>query len=164
MSRRIAAAAGLGVLLAVAGSAQAAGDASAWRNVTTGGTLRPGVTDLVPFAPDQRFGPPEFSYAIPGAATRKVPGVATMAFGKGRAVQMPWLPEWQYYRDGLPVHQQLLAGLIARYAPAQKATLTGDGPVELMIQAMPSGGLLMHVVNYAGQRNGRYDVPPKLHG
>jgi hypothetical protein len=128
------------------------------------GTLRPGVTDLVPFAPDQRFGPPEFSYAIPGAATRKVPGVATMAFGKGRAVQMPWLPEWQYYRDGLPVHQQLLAGLIARYAPAQKATLTGDGPVELMVQAMPSGGLLMHVVNYAGQRNGRYDVPPKLHG
>jgi hypothetical protein len=28
----------------------------------------------------------------------------------------------------------------------------------------PDGRALLHVVNYAGQRNGRYNVPPQLHG
>jgi hypothetical protein len=27
-----------------------------------------------------------------------------------------------------------------------------------------SGATLIHVINYAGQRNGRYDPPPLLHG
>lgn len=66
MSRRIAAAAGLGVLLAVAGSAQAAGDASAWRNVTTGGTLRPGVYGRIVIK--GKAAPPPVIYADPVVA------------------------------------------------------------------------------------------------
>ncbi|MBL8555601.1 MAG: hypothetical protein JNL41_15115 [Phenylobacterium sp.] len=129
-----------------------------------GGRLRPGTTDLVPFAPDERWGPPEFSYAIPGDTPRKIPGVAVRAHGKGHAVHIPWLNEWQYYRDGLPMHQQLIAALAARYAPASRWALTGDGPLELNALRTGDGGTLLHVINYAGQRNGRYDMPPKLHG
>ena len=129
-----------------------------------GGMLRPGATNLVPFAPDQRFGPPEFSYAIPGDPARKEPGVIAMPFGKGHAVHVPWLFDWQYFRDGLPVHQQLLGKLIERYAPPAPWTLTGDGAVELTAQRTTSGQTLLHIVNYAGQRNGRYDTAPRLHG
>jgi hypothetical protein len=128
------------------------------------GTSKAGVENLVPFAPDQRFGPPEFSYAVPGAIVRTSPGVAHLAHGKGHAVHIPWLLDWHYYRDGLPIHQQLLAGLIARYAPAQRVTLTGTGPVELAVQRRGEKALLVHVINYAGQRNGRYDTPPDIHG
>ena len=32
--------------------------------------LRPQARNLIPFAPEQRFGPPEFSYAIPGITAR----------------------------------------------------------------------------------------------
>lgn len=129
-----------------------------------GGELRRGATNLVPFAPNQRYGPPEFSYAIPDDKPRTVPGVAVVAHGRGHTVHIPWLYEWQYYRDNLPMHQQLLAGLIQRYAPAQAWTLTGDGPVELAAQRTAVGATLIHVINYAGQRNGRYNEPPKLHG
>jgi len=129
-----------------------------------GGALRPGATDLIPFAPDQRFGPPEFSYAIPGDQPRKDPGVITMTHGKGRTVHVPWLFDWQYYRDNLPIHQQLLAKLIEAYSPSSPWVLTGDGAIELMALRTAAGGTLLHVVNYAGQRNSRYDTAPRLHG
>ena len=29
--------------------------------------------------------------------------------GKGHAVHIPWHIDWQYYRDGLPVHQEIIA-------------------------------------------------------
>ncbi|QJU58365.1 hypothetical protein HL653_11795 [Sphingomonas sp. AP4-R1] len=130
-----------------------------------GGPIKPKATNLLAFAPDQRFGPPEFSYAIPNAPIRKSPGVSLMPFGKGHAVHIPWLIEWNYYRDGLPVHQQLIAGLIVRYGAPQRVTLAGNGPVEVMqLTRAADGATLIHVVNYAGQRNGRYDVPPQISG
>lgn len=128
-----------------------------------GGQLAGDASNLVPFAPDQRFGPPELSYAIPGDKPRTVPGVVTATSGQGRTVHVPWLFDWQYYRDGLPVHQQLLGKLIERYAPPSPWILAGDGAVELTAQRTAAGKTLLHIVNYAGQRNGRYDPAPKLH-
>jgi len=128
------------------------------------GTLRADVRDLIPFAPDQRYGPPEFSYAPPDAPTRKLAGVAVREHGKGHAVHIPWHIDWQYNRDGLPVHQEIIAALIARYGPQQRYVLTGDGAVELMQLSRANGQTLLHVINYSGQRNGRYNVPPLLHG
>jgi len=56
---------------------------------------------------------------------------------------------------------------VARHGAAPRFVLTGRGPVELM-QLGPggssAGSALLTVVNYAGQRNGRYDDPPLLHG
>jgi hypothetical protein len=130
-----------------------------------GGALKAGAANLMGFAPDQRFGPPEFSYAVPGSGVRASPGVTAFAYGKGHAVHIPWFIEWHYYRDGLPVHQQLMASLIARYAPAQACTLAGEGAVELMYLRRGSAGpMLLHVVNYAGQRNTLYAPAPHLHG
>lgn len=129
-----------------------------------GGRLRAGTRDLVPFAPDERWGPPEYSYAIPGDKPRTLPGVAVRAHGKGHAVHIPWLNEWQYYRDSLPMHQQLVAALVTRFAPAQPFTLAGRGPVELTALRSGERNVLLHAINYAGQRNGRYDTPPELHG
>lgn len=129
-----------------------------------GGTLRSAVTDLLPFAPDQRYGPPELSYAIPDAVSRTMPGVALRPFGNGNAVQIPWHIDWLYYRDGLAVHQQIISGLIAKYAPEPPLVLTGDGAVELIQMGRPTGQSMIHLINYAGQRNGRYNPPPCLSG
>ncbi|MBK6708508.1 MAG: hypothetical protein IPG54_14010 [Sphingomonadales bacterium] len=126
------------------------------------GMIREGTSDLIPFAPDQRYGPPEFSYAPPNATTRKIPGVAVRSHGKGHAVHIPWHIDWMYHRDSLPVHQEIIAKLIERYAPAPEFVLVGDGAVELMQMGRQNGQSLVHIINYAGQRNGRYNVPPKL--
>jgi hypothetical protein len=129
-----------------------------------GGATHGDAATLMRFAPDQRFGPPEFSYAIPGVAPRTDPGVSLRAYGKGHTVHIPWIIGWHYYRDGLSVHRELIAALISRYAPPQRFTLSGAGPVELMVMRRDDGASLVTVVNYAGQRNGTYVPPPRLHG
>jgi hypothetical protein len=130
-----------------------------------GGALKSGVSNILPFAPDQRFGPPELCYAIPGVGARDVPGIALLSYGKGHVVHIPWLPDWQYYRDGMPVHQQIYSALISKYSAPQNVALNGVGPVELMhLQRGRGGARLLHVVNFAGQRNGLYGAAPELHG
>lgn len=129
-----------------------------------GGEARAGAEVLMRFAPDQRFGPPEFTYAVPGQAARTDPGVSMRAHGRGRAVHVPWLVNWQYYRDGLPQLRQIMSSVIARYAPAQRYVLAGTGPVELMEMRRDDGTALLTVVNYAGQRGTNYAPAPSLHG
>ena len=129
-----------------------------------GGAARRDAETLMRFAPDQRFGPPEFSYAIPGVAARTDPGVSVRAHGKGQTVHIPWFMGWHYHRDGLAAHRELIAAIIARYAPPQRFALTGAGPAELMVMRRDDGTSLVTVVNYAGQRNGTYVSPPPLHG
>ncbi len=86
------------------------------------------------------------------------------AHGKGRAIYLPWLPEWHYHRDSLPDHRDLLTGLATRFA-APPVTLDGAGPVEVTLQRQTgSGRLLVHIVNYSGQRNNLYEEPVALHG
>ena len=126
---------------------------------------RTGSKTLVPFAPDQRFGPPEFSYAQPEKPARSDPGVLAMAHGDGHSIHIPWLPDWLYYRDGLDAHRHLFAALIEHYAPPQPLVLEGPGAVEMMAMAQPSmHRLLVHVINYGGQRNTRYTDPAPVHG
>ena len=126
---------------------------------------RQGATSLIPFAPDQRFGPPEFSYATPAAPARVEPGVLAIQYGKGTAVHIPWSPETLYYRDGLQVHRDLFGAIIDRFAPPPAFRLEGTGAVELTVQRQDEGGALMiHVINYAGQRNTAYTAPPLLYG
>lgn len=126
---------------------------------------RDGAATLIPFAPDQRFGPPEFSYAMPNATARPDPGVLSIKFGKGTAVHIPWTPEALYYRDGLQAHRDLFGAIINRFAPPPSMRLEGDGPVELTVQRQDgTGALMVHIINYAGQRNTAYVTPPALHG
>jgi hypothetical protein len=126
---------------------------------------RQGATTLLPFAPDQRFGPPEFSYAKPDATVRPDPGAVAIQFGKGMAVHIPWMPETLYYRDGLQAHRDLFGAIIGRFAPPPSIRLEGEGPVELTVQRQDgTGALMVHVINYAGQRNTAYTTPPALHG
>lgn len=126
---------------------------------------RAGAVSLIPFAPDQRFGPPEFSYAEPGKAARGDAGALAIAHGQGHSVHIPWLPDWLYYRDGLDAHRQLFSALIARYAPPPVLALEGPGVLEMMVMRQPATGkLLIHVINYSGQRNTRYADPTPAHG
>lgn len=128
-------------------------------------TPRAGAVNLIPFAPEQRYGPPELSYALPGAKPRSDPGALVMSHGKGHSVHIPWLPDWQYYRDGLDAHRELFAAIVARYAPAQPFVLTGDGAVEMTVQRQAATRRnLVHLINYGGQRGARYGKPPMLQG
>lgn len=126
--------------------------------------LKPGATSFLKLAPEQPFGPPELSYAHPETKPLAYPGIVVRDHGKGRSIHIPWRPDVQYYRDGLPDHAAIFAGLIDHYAPPAPVRLEGAGPVELMTMCKPDGGLLIHVVNYAGQRNGLYEEPPAIHG
>lgn len=120
--------------------------------------------NLLPRAPDQPFGPPELSYAKPDAPRGDEPGILVRRYGKGTSIHLPWQPDIQYYRDGLPDHSLLFAALIAKYAPPAQVKLNGAGPAELMVMRHPATSrLLIHVINYSGQRNGLYTDPAKLH-
>jgi len=126
---------------------------------------RAGARDLVPFASDHPFGPPELAYPQPGTTPRQDPGVLAMPFGKGTAVHIPWQPDALYQRDGLDVHRLLFDALIERFAPPAPVRLTGVGTVEVTLQRQPAtGATMIHVINYAGQHDSSYTTPPQLHG
>jgi hypothetical protein len=118
---------------------------------------------LLTLLPPQKYGPPELCF--PEALPDDNPGVLLRRYGRGRAVYLPWLPEWLYFRDGLPEHRELLAQLIGQ-ASQLPAKLVGAGPVELTVRAKEqgSGDLVVHIVNYAGQRHSAYEEPPAIGG
>jgi hypothetical protein len=118
---------------------------------------------LLTLLPPPKYGPPELCF--PELEPEDNPGVLTRRFGKGRAVYLPWLPEWLYFRDGLPEHRELIAQLIgeASHAPMK---LVGAGPLEVTVRAKDhgAGDLVVHLVNYAGQRQSAYEEPPAIGG
>lgn len=112
--------------------------------------------------PPQRFGPPELCFPD---FDSDLPGILTGASGKGKVVYLPWHPEAAYYRDSLPDHRTMLADLIARHTPAAQAKLEGKGSMEVTVQRQTSTGkVLVHVINYGGQRNNLYEDPADVHG
>lgn len=124
--------------------------------------LKPDAQGLMTLLPPQRFGPPELCYPDEES---ELPGVVIAPHGKGRCVWFPWQPEVQYFRDSLPSHRTLMTDVITRFAGPAPAVLTGAGPVEMTVQHQPATGrMLVHVINYAGQRNNLYEDPPALHG
>ena len=122
---------------------------------------KPGAETLMQLLPPQRFGPPELCF--PEEESDR-PGVISAPHGKGRVVWLPWQPELQYYRDSLPSHRTVMTDVITRHIAPAEAVLDGAGPVELTVQRQPGGGALIHLINYAGQRNNLYEDPPRLHG
>jgi hypothetical protein len=121
--------------------------------------------NLLPRAPDQPLGPPEMSYAPEGAAMGREPGILMRVFGKGVCIHIPWAPDAHYYRDGLPDHAGIFVALIEHFAPPAPVKLSGNGPVELMVMRQATTRrLLVHVVNYSGQRNGLYAEPARIQG
>lgn len=111
--------------------------------------------------PQPRYGPPELCF--PDAEPGTVPAFLKRRFGKGAAVYLPWLPEWLYFRDGMPEHRELLLQIIGSHS-APPVKLVGAGPVELTVRAKESGEIVVHLVNYAGQRQSAYEEPPALCG
>ncbi|HEX2100007.1 MAG TPA: beta-galactosidase trimerization domain-containing protein [Candidatus Synoicihabitans sp.] len=113
--------------------------------------------------PPQRYGPPELCF--PDVADNESPGILRRRHGRGQAIYLPWLPEWIYYRDGLPEHRELIAQLVLESAPLP-VKVEGIGPVEVTIhrRAAGRGGYLIHLVNYSGQRNNVFEQPVPLRG
>lgn len=120
------------------------------------------ITQLA-LQPEQKYGPPELCF--PEAEQPVGPGLLRMNYGKGEAIYLPWLPEWLYFRDGLPGHRQLLRHLVEA-ASRPDVRVTGAGPVEVTIRAKDrgEGQRVVHLVNYAGQRGSAYEEPPALGG
>ena len=124
--------------------------------------MKSGAETMLTLLPPQRFGPPELCYP---EVESDHPGVLIGKHGKGTAIYLPWLPEFHYHRDSLPDHRRLVTQLIARHAPPQPVRLEGEWPVELTVQRQQeTGKLLVHVVNYSGQRNNLYAEPVVLRG
>lgn len=122
---------------------------------------REGAERLLTLLPVQDYGPPELCY--PKSTQSDDPGVLLRGTGKGRVAYLPWLPEWLYFRDGLPEHRSLILQLIAQNSqPLVK--LAGAGPIEVTVRGKGADGLVVHLVNYAGQRGSAYEEPPALSG
>jgi hypothetical protein len=126
-------------------------------------TPREGVEGMLTLLPQPNYGPPELCF--PDAAPTGIPGVLTKRHGLGYAVYLPWLPEWHYFRDGLPEHRELIRQIIALHSDAP-VKLVGAGPVELTVRARidEPRSLTVHLVNYAGQRQSAYEEPPTITG
>jgi Hypothetical glycosyl hydrolase 6 len=121
-----------------------------------------GATPLLELLPPQRFGPPELCFS---EISSDLPGVLTQASGKGKAIYLPWLPEFHYNRDSLPDHREIITQLLAGAVPPQPCVLQGEGPVEVTVQTQgETGRTLVHLVNYSGQRNNLYEAPITIHG
>lgn len=112
-----------------------------------------------PLLPQPKYGPPELCFAEEPSGS--VPGMLSRSVGAGRTIYLPWLPEWLYFRDGMPEHRELIADLVNR-ASANPVRLLGAGPVEVTVRAKTGskGEVIVHLVNYAGQRQSAYEEPP----
>lgn len=121
------------------------------------------ATGQLVLQPEPKYGPPELCFAEDHSQAG--PGILRMTHGEGEAIYLPWLPEWLFFRDGLPGHRELLATLI-NAACAPEVLLAGAGPVEIAIRAknQGKGQKVVHLVNYAGQRGSAYEEPPALCG
>ncbi len=121
-----------------------------------------GAETLLTLLPPQRFGPPELCFPD---IESELPGVITGDYGKGKVVYIPWNPEWQYFRDSLPNHRLLISELLERNVAPAPVKLEGRGSLEVTIQHQQSSGcMLVHVVNFGGQRNNLYEDAPTVHG
>ena len=122
---------------------------------------KPEAEMLLQLVPPQRFGPPELCF--PEMESNQ-PGVLVARYGKGRTIYLPWHPDWQYFRDSLPDHRTLIVSLLQRFIAPAPVRLVGDGALELTVQRQEATGrLLVHVVNYGGQRNNLYEDPAAVH-
>lgn len=125
-------------------------------------TVRDGASATFELVPPQRFGPPELCFPETSSA---LPGILTLATGKGKAIYFPWLPEVIYFRDSLPDHRHCVTQLLNAAIPPAPVALAGKGPIELTVQAQDATGrTLVHLVNFSGQRNNLYDPPLRIHG
>jgi hypothetical protein len=121
-----------------------------------------GAERLLSLLPPQRFGPPELCFPdVDGDA----PGVIIGKHGKGTVAYLPWHPESLYWRDSLPDTRTLIAELLTRDLEPAPARLEGRGSLELTVQRQAATGrILVHVINYGGQRNNLYEDPAAVHG
>jgi hypothetical protein len=122
---------------------------------------KPAAEGLLTLMPVQDYGPPELCF--PRATESEDRGVLLLKSGQGRVAYLPWLPEWLYFRDGLPEHRSLILQLIGQ-ASRPPVLLEGAGPLELTVRAKPLGETVVHLVNFAGQRGSAYEEPPEIHG
>ncbi|HTN64146.1 MAG TPA: alpha-amylase family protein [Devosia sp.] len=121
-----------------------------------------GAETLLTLLPPQRFGPPELCFPD---YESDLPGAVIGAYGKGKAIYVPWHADALYYRDSLPHTRTFLTDLVVRNIPAAPAKVEGLGALELTVQTQPkTGKILVHLVNYGGQRNNLYEDAPALHG
>lgn len=113
--------------------------------------------------PEQKYGPPELCF--PETTASWAPGMLTQSHGQGKTVWLPWLPEWLYFRDGLSEHRELLRQVIEQ-ASKPPVKVVGAGPIEVTVRAKDKGNgqLVVHLVNYAGQRQSAYEEPPAIGG
>lgn len=124
------------------------------------GEAKPDAVGALTLLPEQKYGPPELCFAENQAG--RGPGLLSRTYGKGRAVWLPWLPEWLYFRDGLPEHRELLRQIIT--ASKMPIKIEGAGAVEVTVRRTRNGQMAVHIVNYAGQRQSAYDEPPAIGG
>lgn len=123
---------------------------------------KPGAETVLTLLPPQRFGPPELCFPD---YESKMPGAIIGTHGKGKAIYVPWHADALYYRDSLPHTRTFLTDLVVRNIPSAPVKLAGRGSVEVTVQAQPKAGkVLVHVVNYGGQRNNLYEDAPAVHG
>ncbi len=123
---------------------------------------REGAEMVLTLLPPQRFGPPELCFPD---YESKLPGAIIGKHGKGKAIYVPWHADVLYYRDSLPHTRTFLTNLVARNIAPAPAKLEGRGSFELTVQRQEaSGRVLVHVVNYGGQRNNLYEDAPAVHG
>lgn len=120
-----------------------------------------GAEPRMKLIPPHNFGPPERCY---WEIVTDRPGYVTHAYGRGRAVYLPWLPGQLFYRQGHTNTADFLAGLLAREAGLSPLGGTLPPQVEAALCQRPDGSLLLHLVNASGHFGTTYYPPVEMRG
>ncbi|MHB9031503.1 MAG: beta-galactosidase trimerization domain-containing protein [Anaerolineae bacterium] len=120
-----------------------------------------GVQARFKLIPPHNFGPPERCY---WDTVTDRPAFTVNAYGRGKAIYLPWLPGQLFYRQGHTNTGDFLADLLEHVAGAMPVGGNLSPMVEVTLFRQPGGSLLAHLVNGSGHFGTTYYPPVEMRG
>lgn len=103
--------------------------------------------NMLPYIAPARFGPPE---RCGGHSISNYFG-ASLKYGKGKIISIPWEVGYLYYKYGYEDHKNILLDLLD-YAIADNCILTTNAPVnvEIFLNSYDNGDYILQLLNLSG--------------
>lgn len=123
---------------------------------------RANATRRMRLVPPSPFGPPE---RVSYATVTDDPGLVVGAFGRGRAVYVPWLPGTLVHRHGQPNTVWFAADVLEHHAGLESLGENLPPMVEATLMDRRDGSSsLLHLINHSGRAGNRYVAPIAIRG
>lgn len=123
--------------------------------------LKGGGPHSLTLIPPSMIGPPEFVHI--DRRETEIPGIVTVAVGKGSVDWIPWNLGTLYYRHSLPAHAGMFRDVLGRLQPSRQLETNAHPLVEMTL--MRHGArTLVHLINLSGNSQTGYFAPVPMDG